>query len=207
MLSTLSALQANLLAASRVALTMARDRTLPRGARRRTTTRHTPVMAIYASALTLVGILFMVPDLGRRRRRRELDLPGLVRAGALDRILARSRGGERAVAFRTPWFPAVPVVGGVACAGLAVFQAVAVPAAGGIGRIWLGLGVHPLLRAVSQRAETVDASAEARDPDADAAARASPLVLLPIANPANAPRHGRGRQRAGAARRSAACCS
>ena len=62
-LAMLSALQANLLSASRVALAMARDRTLPAVLGALHPARRTPVMAVYASALTLVAITFMVPDL------------------------------------------------------------------------------------------------------------------------------------------------
>lgn len=62
-LSTLSALHASLLAASRVAYTMARDRTLPRVLAQAHRTRHTPLMAIYTSFVALAAILFMVPNL------------------------------------------------------------------------------------------------------------------------------------------------
>ena len=62
LLSMLSALQANLLAASRVALSMARDHTLPAALGEIDARYNTPVMAICASALTMATILLVVPD-------------------------------------------------------------------------------------------------------------------------------------------------
>jgi nucleotide-binding universal stress UspA family protein len=81
----------------------------------------------------------------------------------------------------------VPIVGGVACVALAVFQAVAVPSAGGIALAWLGLGVTLYAAVFAGRASAVDAFAEARDPEIALLRGRSPVVLLPIRNPANAP--------------------
>ncbi len=186
-LSTLSALQANLLAASRVALTMAKDRTLPRVMSQSHHKRHTPVMAIYASALALVGILLMVPDVAAAGAAASLIFLISFALAHWTSILARRRAGDTPSPFRTPWFPAVPVVGGVACAGMAVFQAFAVPAAGAIGGIWLGLGVILYYALFASRAEAVDAFTQARDPDLVRLRGRSPLVLVPVANPKSAP--------------------
>ena len=89
-------------------------------------------------------------------------------------------------AYRTPFFPLVPFAGGLACAGLALYQAVAVPDAGKIMLVWLGLGVMLYVALFKGRAETADASAEALDPRLARLRGKSPLVLLPIANPKNA---------------------
>ncbi|MCZ7680856.1 MAG: hypothetical protein M5U28_19590 [Sandaracinaceae bacterium] len=88
--------------------------------------------------------------------------------------------------FKTPLFPLVPVVGGVACAALAVFQAIAVPAAGGITAVWLGLGVLLYMALFAGRAQAVDAFHEALDPRIAMTRGRSPLVLAPVANPASA---------------------
>jgi len=186
-LSTLSALEANLLAASRVALTMAKDRTLPRVMSQSHATRHTPVMAIYASALALVGILLMVPDVAAAGAAASLIFLVSFALAHWTSILARRRAGDAPSPFRTPWFPAVPVVGGVACAAMAIFQAFAVPAAGAIGGIWLGLGVILYYALFASRAEAVDAFTQARDPDLVRLRGRSPLVLVPVANPRSAP--------------------
>ena len=186
-LSTLSALQANLLAASRVALTMARDRTLPGVLGTLHTSRNTPVVAIYASALTAVIVLLAVPNLAAAGAAASLIFLVAFALVHFTTILARRRGGGREGAFSTPLFPLVPVVGGLACSALAVFQAVAVPSAGLIVVIWLGIGVVFYFGLFATRAEVVDAAAEARDPDLVRLRGRSPLVLVPMANPEHAP--------------------
>lgn len=185
-LSTLSALRANLLAASRVALTMARDRTLPSVLGSVHETRQTPIMAIYATALTLVAILFMVPDLGAAGAAASLIFLISFAMVHFTTYLARRRGETGRIRFRTPYFPLIPVGGGAACAALAAFQAVVVPSAGSIVLIWLGLGVILYFALFKADAETADASAEAYDPSLSQLRGKNPLVLLPIANPAHA---------------------
>lgn len=184
-LSMLSALAANILAASHVALTMARDRTLPRVFGLRHPTRKTPVMAIYASSLALTGILLMVPNVEAAGSAAGLIFLVSFALVHLTSYLARRRSPEK-VAFRTPYFPAVQVVGGVSCAGLAAFQAITVPAAGGIVVVWLGLGVILYFALFAGRAKAVDAFTEALDPELAALRGKSPLVLAPVANPSHA---------------------
>ena len=186
MLATLSALHANLLIASRVALAMSADRALPEVLKRRHPSRGTPIMAIYATALTVVAILFMIPDLAGAGAAASLIFLVAFTLSHLTAYLARRRGGLPADGFRTPAFPLVPIAGGLACAGLAVFQAVVVPDAGSIALIWLGLGVILYVALFKARAETADASAEALDPLLGRLRGKNPLILLPIANPKNA---------------------
>ena len=139
-LSTLSALSANVLAASRIALQMASDRTLPRVLDQRHRGSGTPVMAIYATALAMGFILLMVPNVSSAGAAASLIFLISFALVHWTSLLARKRS-RVAAPFRTPYFPAVPLIGGVACALLAAYQAVAVPGAGGIAAVWLGLGV------------------------------------------------------------------
>jgi nucleotide-binding universal stress UspA family protein len=67
-----------------------------------------------------------------------------------------------------------------------MYQAIAVPDAGKIMLVWLGLGVMLYVALFKGRAETADASAEALDPRLARLRGKSPLVLLPIANPKHA---------------------
>ncbi|MEM9187729.1 MAG: amino acid permease [Myxococcota bacterium] len=193
-LSTLSALSANLLAASRVALTMATDRTLPRvfaqaGA------NGEPVIAVYGSALALGAIMLMVPDLAAAGAAASLIFLISFALSHVTAFLARHRlgtrvsllpGDEPTKPFRTPFFPLVPVVGGLACAGLAVFQGTVVPSAGYVVLVWLGLGVILYMALFATKAETVDAFAEGQDPALLRLRGQNPLVLVPIANPKHA---------------------
>lgn len=184
-LSTLSALSANVLAASRISLQMATDRTLPRVLQQRHSTRGTPVMAIYATALAMAIILLMVPSVSSAGAAASLIFLISFALVHWTSLLARLRSRVEAP-FRTPWFPAVPVIGGLACGILALYQAVAVPAAGAIAAVWLGLGVILYFGLFAGRAQAVDAFAEARDSNLGALRGRSPLVLVPVANPSSA---------------------
>ncbi|MCA9674580.1 MAG: amino acid permease [Kofleriaceae bacterium] len=185
-LSTLSALQANLMAASRVALSMAQDHTLPSVLARIHPERRTPLMAIYATTLTLIAIVFMVPDLGAAGAAASLIFLASFTLAHITTYLSRIRGGAVEGAYQTPWFPLIPAAGAIACAALAVFQAVSVPDAGGVVLIWLALGVLLYVALFKGDAETADASALGRDPQLAMLRGRVPLVLLPIANPAHA---------------------
>jgi amino acid transporter/nucleotide-binding universal stress UspA family protein len=187
LLSTLSALQANILVASRVALTMARDRTLPAVLRHLHATRKTPVVGIYATTLALVTILFVVPNVAAAGAAASLIFLISFALAHLTSYLARRRSQGQRNTFRTPLFPLVPVLGGTACAVLAVFQTVAVPIAGIIVLVWLGFGGVLYLSLFSTRAQVVDAFEGANDPSTIVLRGQSPVVLVPIANPENAP--------------------
>ncbi len=101
-------------------------------------------------------------------------------------ILLRQRSVLRPPPFRVPLFPAVPVIGGLSCLGLAIFQAIAVPTAGLISLVWLATGGILFLSLFAKRARIVDASSTATDPELVALRGHVPLVLVPIANPSNA---------------------
>jgi APA family basic amino acid/polyamine antiporter len=186
-IATFSAIQANLLTASRIAFAMAHDHTLPSVMERKHPTRGTPIMAIYATTIAVVAIVFMISDLAAAGAASGLIF---LLAFALTHVTAYLARKRRVVpidgAYQTPAFPIVPIVGGVACAGLGVFQAIVVPDAGGVLLIWLALGVLLYFALFKGRSEVADAAAEALDPSLSALRGKSPLVLLPIANPKTA---------------------
>jgi amino acid transporter len=187
LLSTLSALQANLMAASRVALSMARDRTLPPVLADLHSERKTPVMAIAASTLTLSAILFMVPDVASAGAAASLIFLISFTLAHLTTYLARRRGGTDDAPYKTPWFPLVPLTGGIACTLMAIFQAILVPDATGILVIWIGLGVILYWSLFARRAELADVATAALDPSLVSLRGHSPLILVPIANPQHTP--------------------
>src|SRR5690606_32591330 len=127
---TLSALSANLLVASRVALSMGTDRTLPPIMAIKHARRATPVVAIYATCLAVVAILFMVRDLGGAAASASLIFLVAYAITHLIAYLARIRGGQVPGAYRSPLFPLIPIAGALSSAAVAVFQAVRVPDAG-----------------------------------------------------------------------------
>jgi APA family basic amino acid/polyamine antiporter len=184
LLSMLSALQANLLAASRFASTMASDRTLPRRFDRLAPGSGTPIPAIQLTAATVAIVLIAVPDVAAAGAVSSLIFLASFALAHGIAYLVRMRAQSRSP-FQTPAFPLVPVVGGGACLGLAMFQSVAVPSAGALAAMWLGLGAILYMTQLAPRARVVDASTEALDPQILRLRGRSPLVLVPIANPAS----------------------
>jgi amino acid transporter len=185
-LSMLSALHANLFAASRVALSMARDRSLPHALGDIDRQRGTPAAAILATAGVVALVILLVPNVAVAGAVSSLIfLLSFALAHAIN-ILARQRGGDSRWPFRVPWFPLAPALGGLLCVGLAFFQGFAVPSAGLIAFLWLSLGFALYFFLFARRAGVVDASAEGLDPELVRLRGRAPLVLVPVAKPASA---------------------
>ena len=185
-LAMLSALRANLLAASRISLTMARDRSFPRQFGRISRSKNTPIHAIILTMIMVTVILFMIPDVAAAGAAASLIFLVSFALAHWTAILTKIRTGSKFMPFSAPWFPATQVVGGTACIGLAIFQGIQVPSAGLIGVVWLGIGIVLYLIFFAQRTGIVDASTSAIDPQLHLLRGRSPLVLVPIVNPTNA---------------------
>lgn len=183
-LSMLSALRANLFAASRIAQTMAKDRTLPSGLAE--TKGGVPLRAVYVSGAALAIVILVLPDVAAAGAAASLIFLVMFTLTHGIGFVARRRADASMLPFRTPFFPLIPAAGGLACAALAVFQGVVVPSAGLITVLWIVFGVGMYLWRFASRARVVDALAEARDPYLVQLRGRSPLVLVPIANPHNA---------------------
>ena len=183
-LSMLSALHANLLAASRFARTMASHRTLPRWLDHVTPDRGTPVRAIQLTGVTVGFLLIAVPDVAAAGAMSGLIFLASFAIAHGIAYLVRTRAGD-ASPFQTPAFPLIPAVGGVACLSLAMFQALAVPSAGVLAALWLSLGAILYVTQFAHGARVVDASSEALDPQLMRLRGRDPLTLVPIANPAS----------------------
>lgn len=184
--SMLSALQANLFAASRVAFSMAKDRTLTHHLSNIDPKFGTPVTAIFATCAIVALLILILPDVAAAGAASSLIFLITFALGHLIMILMRNRSYKESKTFQVPWFPALPLIGMTACFGLALFQAITEPAAGVISVIWLIIGSVLFISFFVKRAEVVDASEQALDPDLVRLRGLSPLVLLPITNPANA---------------------
>ena len=184
--SMLSALQANLFAASRIAFSMSTDRTLSHHLSGIHKKYGTPVAAIYATCGIVALLILILPDVAAAGAASSLIFLITFALAHFIMILMRKRTYKASETFRVPWYPALPLIGMAACIGLALFQAVAEPAAGIISFIWLFLGGILFASFFVKRAEVTDASEQALDPDLLRLRGLSPLVLLPITNPANA---------------------
>jgi len=185
MVSMLSALTANLYAASRIARAMAQDRTLPRFMDQLSVRRGTPVKALWCTGAMACGVLSLVQDVGRAGAAASLIFLITFALAQLICILARIRKPNHQ-GYKLPFWPVLPALGVVACTALAIFQGLTVPAAGLIIGAWLVAGFFCYVRLFGQRARVYDAASESSDPDLLELRGRSPLVLVPIANPANA---------------------
>jgi APA family basic amino acid/polyamine antiporter len=185
-LSMLSALYANLLASSRIAFTMARDRTLPHALGVANATHGTPLTAIVTTTIITAVIVIIIPNVAVAGAAASLVFLISFAIAHWISISARRRGDPSQRHFRTPWFPSVPIIGLVTCISLAVFQGIEVPLAGLIISIVLGIGGILFLVIFARRARIVDALTQAIDPQLARLRGRNPLVLVPIANPSNA---------------------
>ena len=185
-LSMLSALQANLFAASRVAVAMARDRTLPRSLALLTRRHRTPASAIVLTAAVVIVIVLIVPDLASAGAASSLIFLVTFALAHWIAILVRQRSVLSPPPFRSPFFPLVPVAGGLSCISLAIYQGIAVPSAGLIAAFWLAVGGVLFLGLFATRARVADASSSALDPEVVTLRGRNPLVLVPIARPDSA---------------------
>ncbi len=185
LLSMLSALYANLYAASRISLVMAHDRTLPHFLARVSPRRGTPTSAILLTAVFVTVIIVAIPDVCSAGAAASLIFLISFALVHVTSILARTRRSPVVEAFTAPLFPVLPTIGAVSCTALAVFQGITVPEAGWITYSWLTLGGILYLFLFARRARVVDAAAEAVDPQLVRTRGKTPLILVPIANPAS----------------------
>lgn len=184
-LSMLSALIANLFAATYIAQAMARDRILPRALELFHAKYGTPNNALWSTVGLTALVLVIVPDIGRAGSAASLIFLITFALAHLICILARKRQPHHQ-GFRMPLWPILPGLGLLACTALAIFQGVMVPTAGLITAAWLVTGLFCYLWLFGRRARIYDAASEFTDPDLLELRGRSPLVLVPIANPANA---------------------
>ena len=185
LLSMLSALQANLMAASSMARTMGADRTLPQQLEGVSARYGTPAPALKVTGVLAAFLIVAVPDVPVAGAVSSLIFLASFALAHGVAYLVRKRAHNDSP-YRTPAFPTVPLVGGSACLALGLYQALAVPSAGVLAALWLGLGAFFYLTHLAPRARVVDASTEGLDPQVIRLRGRNPVVLVPIAKPENA---------------------
>ena len=189
LLAMLSALEANLFAASRVAMSMARDRTLPEQLALRSAKTKAPSRAILATVLLVICLVLILPDVAAAGAASSLIFLLTFALAHWISVVIRTRRkhSDDDETYLAPFFPFVPAIGGLACIALACFQGITVVSAGIISASWLGLGGILFILLFAQRARVSDAASEAYDPQILRLRGKSPFVLVPIANPDSAP--------------------
>ncbi len=180
--STMSALNGTVLAGSRVAFAMGRDRMLPGAMGRIHHRRRTPHVAIIFTGLILIAMATLLPieTVGSAASLLFLLCFALTNLSA---ILIRLREPELNPPFKIPLFPLPPVLGVVASVALAIYQFKFQPMAWYVSLGWMAAGVLLYLAYLgSLSAPEQEVIFEQRR------SRRKPKfrVLVPVANPATA---------------------
>ena len=180
--ATLSALNATILASSRVAFSMGRDWMLPHNLSQIHPVRKTPVVAI-----SITGLLFLISAIF-------LPIQTLGNASSLLFLLTFSmvnialimyrRRSKELPPFHVPWFPLTPLLGIGTCLGLSIYQLYNEPIAWALAVIWIIIGLAIFAFAFSRRATIADVPRVIESPELLALKKTkSYKVLLPLANP------------------------
>ncbi|MCC5925080.1 MAG: amino acid permease [Bacteroidetes bacterium] len=186
LLSMLTALQANLFAASRVANSMAADRTMLPQVSRLHSRYGTPVRAIHLTALLTILFILVLPNVASAAAASSLIFLLSFALAQFILILIRKRAPDQNPdSYKVPFFPTLPIIGIFLTVSLALFQSVVVPSAGVITLLWLFAGSLLFIGFFLKNALVADVSEEARNPEIIRLRGNSPLLLLPITNPAN----------------------
>jgi amino acid transporter/nucleotide-binding universal stress UspA family protein len=137
--STMSALNASVLASSRVGFSMGRERMLPPALGMIHRRRRTPHVAVLVTGVIIVGIAVGLPVevVGSGASLMFLLSFALTNAAM---ILIRVREPDLPRGYRAPLFPLLPVLGIVSNLGLAIYQFTFQPMAWYVGLVWLALG-------------------------------------------------------------------
>lgn len=181
--ATLSALNATVLASSRVAFSMGRDWMLPHSLSQVHSARRTPVLAISVSGvLFLLVALFLPLDMiGVSSSLLFLMTFALVNLALL---IYRRRSTQPQDSFRVPFYPAPPILGFLTSAGLAVYQLVNNPIALLLAAGWVLVGLAIFLLLFANRVSIADVPKTIITPELLALRKAKRYkTLVPIANP------------------------
>jgi basic amino acid/polyamine antiporter, APA family len=183
-LAMLTALQANLFAASRVARAMASDRTLPRGLAR-LSPGAVPRRTLLLSTALVGAIVVALPTVATAGSAAGLIYLSVFALCHVMALLARRRAVQPAP-FRAPLAPWLPLGAALFTLAIALVNAVAVPSAGALTLGWLLLGALIYVWLLGREAASADAEREGARPDLLRLRGRRPLVLVPVANPASA---------------------
>jgi amino acid transporter len=152
--STLSAMNASLLASSRVAFSIARDKFLPRRLSAIHPEKRTPHMAIFTTGaiFLLMALTLPIEVVGYSASLLFLLTFALVNFSAYQ---IRSAGQVELI-WKAPFFPLFPILGILTCIAIALYQLIAQPMAWVLVIAWVavGMGVFRLYSREKEEVET-----------------------------------------------------
>ncbi len=181
--ATLSALNATIMASSRVAFSMGRDWMLPNMLSRVHSIRRTPVLAISLSGFLflLVAVALPLEIIGISSSLLFLMTFALVNVAL---IMYRRRSTSPRTPFRVPFFPLTPILGTLTSAGLAVYQLVNNPLALVLAAAWVLVGLALFTILFSKRVSIADVPKTIVTPELLNLKKAKRYkMLVPLANP------------------------
>lgn len=183
LLSTMSALNATVMAASRVAFSMGRDMWLPRKMSLLHPTRRTPQVAIVSTGVILLAMAVLLPieAIGSAASLIFLLTFAMVN---LSVIVLRRKYPEIPRKYKVPLYPYVPILGFCLNIFLALYQFNFQPIAWYITIGWIALGLLLYYAVFEKRAAAFEPQAllpskEAREPEK------TPSVVVALHNPEN----------------------
>ena len=150
--STMSALNATVLASSRVSFSMGRERMLPSALGIIHPIRRTPQVAVLITGLIIVVVAVTLPleVVGSGASLMFLLSFALTNAAM---IVIRVREPDLPRGFRAPLFPLLPILGIISNLGLALYQLTFLPMSWYVGLIWIAIGAVVYLVYTSRVAE------------------------------------------------------
>ncbi|UCG63220.1 MAG: amino acid permease, partial [Candidatus Zixiibacteriota bacterium] len=183
LLSTMSALNATVMAASRVAFSMGRDLWLPSSVSKIHSTRRTPHVAIIVTGVILLGMALTLPieAVGSAASLIFLVTFALVN---LSVIVLRRKHPDIPRRYKVPLYPIIPIVGFILNILLALYQFKFQPIAWYVTIGWIGVGLL-LYYAVFEKKSSV-LKPQVLIPEAPAVIEERPpCVMVALHNPAN----------------------
>ncbi len=179
LLSTMSALNATVLASSRVAFSMGRERMLPSRFAIIHPVHRTPHIAVLATGFILAGMAVTLPIEVVGSGASLLFLLSFVLVNVSAIIIRRSE--PELQGFKTPLFPLLPILGIVSNSALAIYQFTFQPMAWYISLGWVAVGLV-IYYTYTTRLEAVEVVPSELIVHEEVLAVKEYSVLLPVAN-------------------------
>ena len=178
--STMSALNASVLASSRVGFSMGRERMLPPSLGRIHPRRRTPYIAVLVTGVIIVAMAVGLPleVVGSGASLMFLLSFALTNAAM---IVIRVKEPDLQRGYKAPLFPLLPILGIVFNLGLAIYQFTFQPLAWYVGLVWVAIGVVVYV-AYTRRAEEEQEGLPVKILHEERLVPKDYKVLIPLAN-------------------------